>query len=185
VVIEPRTLRQVDFRFRSRGYNPDDVDDFLERLAIGLEALHRQIEEATDDEAPPPPTDAGAESMPIEVVEARMRRMLQRSQAEADELVRAAREEADAVVAEAERLGAELLERAPEALPIFGEARDLHRQLTELEARRHSLWAHVDAFEHLLVQETPLVPAPGTPHPAPVPCMHLRDATANHALTAP
>src|SRR5258707_14832643 len=45
VVIEPRTLRQVDFRFRSRGYNPDDVDDFLERLAMGLEALHRQIEE--------------------------------------------------------------------------------------------------------------------------------------------
>jgi DivIVA domain-containing protein len=188
VVIEPRTLRQVDFRFRSRGYNPDDVDDFLERLAIGLEALHRQIDEATPASKAGAANETGAGAAPAEpdeVTEAKMRRLLQRSQAEADDLVRVAREKAAASVAEAERLATDLVEKAPEALPIFGQARDLHRELIELEARRNSLWAHVGAFEHLLVTDTPLVPAPGTPHPAPVPCMHVLEATRAHALTAP
>lgn len=173
VVIEPRTLRQVDFRFRSRGYNPDDVDDFLERLAIGLETLHRQIE-AVGDVTPkpeaPPPVDPSLEA---EMTEAGMRRMLQRSQAEADELVRVAREEAAKQVAEAEARAAEIVEKAPETLPVYGQAQELHQELLELQARRNSLWAHLVAFEQLLVEQTPLIPSAGTPPPRPVDCMHL------------
>lgn len=172
VVIEPRTLRQVDFRFRSRGYNPDDVDDFLERLAIGLEALHRQIDEAGHPAVPPaePPVDP---AVAAEVTEAGMRRMLQKSQAEADELVRVAREQAAKSVAEAEARAADIVEKAPETLPVFGQARELHQELLELQARRDSLWAHVIAFEQLLVEQTPLVPSAGMPPPRPVDCMHL------------
>jgi hypothetical protein len=98
-------------------------------------------------------------------------------------MVRVAREEAATFIAEAEALAAEMVEKAPEALPIFGQAQELHRQLVELEARRHSLWAHVSAFEHLLVEETPLVPGAGSPHPGPVPCMHVLEGA--HSLTAP
>jgi DivIVA domain-containing protein len=177
VVIEPRTLRQVDFRFRSRGYNPDDVDDFLERLAIGLEALHREIEEASKGTAPKAPAMPSASGVAEDITEAGMRKLLQRSQAEADEMVRVARDEAAKFVAEAEARAADMVEHAPETLPVFAEAKELHQELLELEARRSSLWAHVDAFERLLVQSPPLVPSPGAPHPAPVPCMHLLDAT--------
>lgn len=184
VVIEPRTLRQVDFRFRSRGYNPDDVDDFLERLAIGLETLHREIEEAGKGvrrpTSPPPPTAPG---LAEDITEAGMRRLLQRSQAEADEMVRVARESAAKFLAEAEARAADIVEHAPETLPVFGEAKELHQELLELEARRNSLWAHVDAFERSLVEAPPLVPTVGAPHPGPVPCMHLLDATPT--LTAP
>jgi DivIVA domain-containing protein len=186
VVIEPRTLRQVDFRFRSRGYNPDDVDDFLERLAIGLEALHREIDEVStggrrpSSSSSPSPADT---ALAEDITEAGMRRLLQRSQAEADEMVRVARDEAAKFLAEAEARAADMVEHAPETLPVFGQARELHQELLELEARRSSLWAHVDAFERLLVDSPPLVPSAGAPHPGPVPCMHLLDATP--ALTAP
>ena len=182
VVIEPRTLRQVDFRFRSRGYNPDDVDDFLERLAIGLEALHRHIEEAGKGRPrpSPPPVDP---SIAEDITEAGMRKLLQQSQAEADELVRVARDQAAKFVAEAEARAADMVEHAPETLPVFGQAKELEQELLELEARRNSLWAHVGAFERLLVEAPPLVPGAGAPHPAPVPCMHLFDLTPT--LTAP
>ena len=186
MVIEPRTLRQVDFRFRSRGYNPDDVDDFLERLAIGLEALHREIEDASTGGSRPsaqPSAPQSSSGVAEDITEAGMRRLLQRSQAEADEMVRVARDEAAKFVAEAEARAADMVEHAPETLPVFGEAKELHQELLELEARRNSLWAHVDAFERLLVQAPPLVPTAGAPHPGPVPCMHLLDATAT--LTAP
>ena len=183
VVIEPRTLRQVDFRFRSRGYNPDDVDDFLERLAIGLEALHREIEEVSKGGAPRPAKPSVDPGLAEDITEAGMRKLLQRSQAEADELVRVAREEAAKFVAEAEARAADMVEHAPETLPVFGQAQELNQELLELEARRNSLWAHVDAFERMLVESPPLVPVAGAPHPAPVPCMHLLDATAS--LTTP
>jgi hypothetical protein len=111
-----------------------------------------------------------------------MRKLLQQSQAEADEMVRVARDEAAKFVAEAEARAADMVEHAPETLPVFGEARELHQELLELEARRNSLWAHVDAFERLMVQAPPLVPSTGTPHPGPVPCMHLLDAAP--AVTA-
>lgn len=183
VVIEPRTLRQVDFRFRSRGYNPDDVDDFLERLAIGLETLHRQIEEAAKGTEPRPATPSVDPGLAVDITEAGMRKLLQRSQAEADELVRVAREEAAKFVAEAEARAADMVEHAPETLPVFGQAQELHQELLELEARRNSLWAHVDAFERSLVETPPLLPVAGAPHPAPIPCLHLRDARVS--LTAP
>jgi cell division septum initiation protein DivIVA len=172
----------VDFRFRSRGYNPDDVDDFLERLAIGLEALHREIEEASKGQRrpPAPPTVQGVAE---DITEAGMRRLLQRSQAEADEIVRVARDKATKFVAEAEARAADMVEHAPETLPVFGEAKELHLELIELEAKRNSLWAHVDAFERLLIEAPPLVPSLGSQHPGPVPCMHLLGATST--LTAP
>lgn len=46
--LSPKTLREVEFREKLRGYHPDDVDDFLERVAAGLETLLDRLREAND-----------------------------------------------------------------------------------------------------------------------------------------
>jgi cell division initiation protein len=37
--VSPKTLREVEFREKMRGYHPEDVDQFLEQVAAGIEVL--------------------------------------------------------------------------------------------------------------------------------------------------
>ena len=46
--ISPKILREVEFREKFRGYHPEDVDMFLERVAAGIEALQVQLRQATE-----------------------------------------------------------------------------------------------------------------------------------------
>jgi cell division initiation protein len=46
--ISPKLLREVEFREQWRGYNPEEVDDFLERLALGLEELQSRLADALE-----------------------------------------------------------------------------------------------------------------------------------------
>src|SRR3989442_12487938 len=41
-------LRQVEFRERWRGYDPDEVDDFLERVAVALDQLQDRLRQAME-----------------------------------------------------------------------------------------------------------------------------------------
>jgi DivIVA domain-containing protein len=183
MVVEPRTLRQVDFRYRSRGYNPDDVDDFLERVAAGLEELHTLLDEASagggNGSAGGNGTagDAAAAASParpaIDLTEYKMRRLLRDSQHEADEVVETARERAVAILNEAEASAAELVRMAAYSLPISGQVRDLDRQLASLRSRRACLESHLLAFEHFLVTQGAGPAGPGTGVPGPGPCFHV------------
>ncbi len=44
--IDARTIREVEFREKIRGYNPDDVDDFLEQVAVAFEAMEDRLSSA-------------------------------------------------------------------------------------------------------------------------------------------
>jgi DivIVA domain-containing protein len=46
--IASRTLREVEFRQQLRGYHQDDVDEFLERVAAGIEVLQDRLREANE-----------------------------------------------------------------------------------------------------------------------------------------
>jgi DivIVA domain-containing protein len=46
--LTPEDLREVEFRERFRGYDPDEVDDFLERAAAGLAELRARVRELTE-----------------------------------------------------------------------------------------------------------------------------------------
>lgn len=47
--ISPQTIRQVEFRDKKLGgYHPDDVDEFLEKVASGLEIMQERLRLATD-----------------------------------------------------------------------------------------------------------------------------------------
>src|SRR5215471_6584321 len=46
--VSPKTLREVEFREKFRGYHPEDVDTFLEKVAVGIESLQNQVRQATE-----------------------------------------------------------------------------------------------------------------------------------------
>ena len=46
--ITPRMIRDVVFRERLRGYDEDHVDEFLERVATGVEILQERLRHAVE-----------------------------------------------------------------------------------------------------------------------------------------
>src|SRR3712207_751681 len=114
MAITPEQLREVDFRIATfRGYHPDDVDAFLERLAAGIEVLQQRLREAQERAARA--ERSAARHQQIETDKA-MRRLLADSEAEADLLLARARavaartvESAHAYAAAVEREAAEVV----------------------------------------------------------------------------
>ena len=41
--ISAKMLREVEFRDRLRGYDTDEVDEFLEKVAIGIDELRAEL----------------------------------------------------------------------------------------------------------------------------------------------
>lgn len=44
--ITPQVINEVEFHQRMRGYDPDEVDDFLERVAVAVSRLHDEVGQA-------------------------------------------------------------------------------------------------------------------------------------------
>jgi cell division initiation protein len=148
--VSPKTLREVEFREKLRGYHPDDVDEFLERVASGLEILQERLRQATE-------RSVRAEQKAAEVGEGdeAMRRTLVLAQRTADLAVNEAREQAAGIVAAAEEQAQALrAEAADHARRTIDDAtREAWAQVGKLEAARDQLRADVDALERYLDEE--------------------------------
>jgi DivIVA domain-containing protein len=46
--ITPQVINEVEFPLKVRGYDADEVDDFLERVAVGVGQLHERLEQLTE-----------------------------------------------------------------------------------------------------------------------------------------
>src|SRR6185503_14670234 len=44
--VTPQVINEVEFHQKMRGYDPDEVDDFLERIAVGVGQLTDRLHEA-------------------------------------------------------------------------------------------------------------------------------------------
>ncbi len=131
--VSPKTLREVEFREKMRGYHPEDVDQFLERVAAGIEVLqerHRQALERAQ-RAEQAANEAGGNDEAL-------RRTLVLAQRTADLAVQEAREQAARILSGAEQQAQAILSDADER------ARKLHEdalveartELTKLESAR-------------------------------------------------
>jgi cell division initiation protein len=109
--ISAKVLREVEFRDRLRGYDTDEVDDFLERAAVGFDELLAQLQVANDraDRA-----ERQAAEMPIGDDES-IKRTLVLAQRTADLAVKEAQAEADAMLSEARAAAAAMLAEARES----------------------------------------------------------------------
>jgi DivIVA domain-containing protein len=154
--VTPQLLHDVEFREAKRGgYNTQDVDEFLERLAVGLERQDAAVREARQR----------IEAAESRVLEAERRAALAEQRA-ADTSIREAEEEAAATLAAAQEQSARLLADAEETsararAEAEDEVRRAHQEaravvmaeMRELEAARDQLRADVDLLEHHLEEQ--------------------------------
>jgi cell division initiation protein len=161
------SLRTVEFRQTLRGYHIDDVDEYLERVAVEVDGLREQMRVAGDrlrqaaerigvleqqlDEAKRQPAQPVATSPSDEALH-RTLQMAQRfveqtrteATAEAESAVAEARERASAIVAEAEEHARRTSEESQ---------RQLREDVARLEGVRDQLSSDVEAIARHLEGE--------------------------------
>jgi len=142
--ISPKIMREVEFREKFRGYHPEDVDMFLERVAAGIEALQVQLRQATE-------RAAHAEQLASEAgtTDEALSRTLLLAQRTADTAVEEAREQAARIVATAESQARIILEEASQRAQRAAEEAQaaLRADLADLETARDQLRADVAVLE--------------------------------------
>src|SRR5437764_10627588 len=105
--LSPKTLREVEFREKLRGYHPEDVDQFLERVAAGIEALQDKLRQTTE-------RAVHAEELAAATGETddALRRTLILAQKTADAAIEEARSNASEIVSTAEQQATTIVEKA-------------------------------------------------------------------------
>jgi cell division initiation protein len=174
--VTPQLLHDVEFREAKRGgYNTQDVDEFLERLAVGLERQDAAVKEARQriDAAEARAAEAErraalAEQRASETSDSddTLKRTLVLAQRTADAAIREAEEQAAKTLSSAQDQAARLLADAQEASArARAEAEDEARraqqearamvlaEMHELEATRDQLRDDVDVLERHLDEQ--------------------------------
>ena len=150
VDVSAQTIRQVEFREKLRGYHQDDVDEFLERVAAGLEIMQERLRLATE-------RAVRAEQSATETREDddSLRRTLVLAQRTADLAVREGREQAARLVEEAEaEAAATVAEAVEDARRLVDDAQAQVRvDVEQLEAARRQLQQDVDRLVRYLDEQ--------------------------------
>jgi DivIVA domain-containing protein len=173
--VTPRELRDLDIREKFRGYDPNDVDDLLERAARSIEQLEAQVRDLQTR------ADAGAvDSAKVRESEETIQRTLILAQRAADEAVAEAQGKARQILDDAETKANSLVSEAETTARRQAETerRRLEGEVLELGAKRDALAADIEALEQFEADyrarlrrsvETDLEQLSGKPSVAPSP----------------
>ena len=152
-----RAIREAQFREKMRGYNPEDVDTFLEQVARGVEVLEERnrkmgdrvtkleqdLAEAMEARQEGDPMAAPAPAPAAATAEASQELLdiFVMAKRTADDVVAKAKSEADGVLADAKRNAADLerTARAEVAAMREAETERLAGEVREFEAKRDAL----------------------------------------------
>jgi cell division initiation protein len=141
--VSPKILREVEFRDKMRGYHPEDVDQFLEQVAAGVEVLQERLRLALE-------RAQKAEAQVSEGVgsDDAIRRTLVLAQRTADLAVEEAREQAARMLAGAEQQAQAMIADAEDSARSAHEDSlvEVRARLVTLEATREHLQAEVEAL---------------------------------------
>lgn len=141
--VSPKTLREVEFRGKRSWYNSEDVDRFLEEVAVGLEGMQERVRQAVEraQRAEAAVSEAGGSDETL-------RRTLVLAQRTADMAVQEAREQASLILGNAEQQAQGLLTDTEErARRTHDEALgSIRSELTVLESARQRAQSEVDAM---------------------------------------
>ena len=147
--VSPKMLREVEFREKFRGYHPEDVDTFLEKVAVGIEALQNQLRQATE-------RAAHAEQLASDTgtSDEALSRTLLLAQRTADMAVEEAKGEASRVVTAAESQARIIVDEANQRAQRIAEESQaaLRADLASLEEARTQLQADVETLQQWIEQ---------------------------------
>lgn len=158
--LTPETLRSATFRDKMRGYHPDDVDEFLESVARGLEVLLARLRDATEKArtvAPPRgPVEMTDEAVrTLALAQKTADRAMHEAETEAERLLRSAEQTAQQRVTDAERTAQLTISDAEDSAVQLAESAqaELRADLERLRAAREQLSGDVNALTHWLESE--------------------------------
>lgn len=145
--VSAQTIRQVEFREKLRGYHQDDVDEFLERVAAGIEILQERLRQATERAVRAEQAATGSRED-----DESLRRTLVLAQRTADLAVKEAKEQAARVLEEAEGEASGMLAAAGEERRRMAEEAEaqVRNDVARLEAARLQLEQDVDRLVRYL-----------------------------------
>ena len=138
-----------EFSHVNKGYNPKEVDEFLDDICDEMERMEAEIKDLRQKTTAvhpvvPVAAEENAAAVPSEEITNQFREILTTAQQVKDETIRKAKEDAEAIRAKAEA-------EATERLDGLSEERDaLTRQITELKATAAS---YRQQFEQLLAAQ--------------------------------
>src|SRR3984957_17804298 len=145
--VSPKTLREVEFREKMRGYHPEDVDHFLEQVAAGLEVLQERLRQAVEraQRAEAAAADAGGSDETL-------RKTLVLAQRTADLAVQEAREQASRILASAEQQAQAILSAAEERgrQTLDDTIAESKAELSRLESTRSQVQQGVEGLQRWL-----------------------------------
>lgn len=145
--VSPKTLREVEFREKMRGYHPEDVDQFLEQVATGIEVLQDRLRQAVEraQRAEAAATESGG-------ADETLRKTLVLAQRTADMAVQEAREQASRILASAEQQAQSILAEAEERgrRTLEETIAECKAELGRLEANRTQAQQDVDTLQKWL-----------------------------------
>src|SRR5215213_3972846 len=97
--VTPQLLKDVEFRSKVRGYDPDEVDDFLERVGVAFAQMNDRLRDARDQVEAAKAQAAAAEARARDNsdIDDTLRRTLVLAQRTADAAVKEAEEQAAAI----------------------------------------------------------------------------------------
>ena len=149
--LSPAYLREgVELSVKLRGYDLEQVDDLLDRVADAMEALQQQLRQTTE-------RAVRAEQLAADNAETdqALRRTLLVAQRTADEVIAEAEAEAERRREEAQATARSIIVAAEaEAARLASEAqRKLRDDIATLESARDALQADVDALDRYLSEE--------------------------------
>ncbi len=138
--ITPLDIYQQEFKRVLRGVDPDEVEDFLERVADDYEvlikenaSLKEQIESLEDQLA------AGSKAEQSDASEAAVRE-------DADDVIREAKKEADSVIREARKEADNIIRKASDEAGELG-LKEIDEPLKETETSEHMEKAKIEELE--------------------------------------
>jgi cell division initiation protein len=125
VKITPIDIQQMVFQVKFRGYDREEVNRFLEELALTIENLNRENNALRDKL-----TTTEQQVTDLRRTEATLSNTLVSAQSLAEDVKRSAQREADLIVKEAELKASEIIRQARVSLA------DMQRGLSDLQKQR-------------------------------------------------
>jgi len=149
--ISGKVLREVEFRDRLRGYDTDEVDEFLEKVAVAVDEMRAQLADLAERARR---TDRQGDDLPTADDDA-IRRTLVLAQRTADLAVSEAREEAARILEDARSQSDALVTQAREsARHMRDEAeQEMHDRVARLSDQRDRLEREVQSLGTLMETE--------------------------------
>jgi DivIVA domain-containing protein len=145
--VSPKTLRDAQFRYKTRGYHTEDVDHFLEEVAAGLELQQERLRQALE-------RAQRAEAAAAEVggSDETLRKTLVLAQRTADLAVQEAREQAARILAGAEQQAQSIVAEAEEKgrRTLEDTTAQSRAELSKLETSRAQAQQDVDTLNRWL-----------------------------------